>query len=89
MEALDRPGAVPSASTVRRYELALDVSLQLYVQTKSPHTQVHRYAHADSSPVAGFDWLWSQYVEIKDVYIFQTYTSILQLQAGTTAWAQD
>ena len=45
-----------------------------------------RYAHADSSPIAGYDWLWTQCTEIQDSKIFATYRAINSLQAAASTW---
>jgi hypothetical protein len=88
MESLDRPGTIPSGSLIRRYELALDIALQLTAQRRSSLDRVCRYGHADSSPIAGYDWMWSQYVEIRAADVAPTYLAVCQLAVAMQSWAQ-
>ena len=77
---------VPSASTMRRYELSFDVALILSLRSRPQRDRVYKFAHADSSPIAGYDWFWTQHKEILesaapcclsgDVYSRQTSGSI-------------
>ena len=55
---------LPAPSLIRRYELSLDIALNLLVQERTPSAFV-RFAHSDSSPMAGYDWLWMQLTEIR------------------------
>ena len=55
----------PSASTVRESEFAVDMALLLVLHQKHRHTQHFRFGLCDASPIAGFDWLWSQRVQIR------------------------
>ena len=61
---------IPSETLLRRYELSLDVALLL---TEQEHSYIIGplvlLSWIDSSPMAGFDWLWSAHheVAIKDL----------------------
>ena len=61
-----KPTTLPSRATIQRGELALDVALMLLqrLREQSHGQNVIRIAWADSSPLAGYDWIWSQYHEI-------------------------
>lgn len=41
--------------------------------------QVFRIAWADSSPIAGFDWIWSHYHEIRQRDVVAVFLSVRQL----------
>ena len=67
LEALHKkPSKPPSPSLLRRYELALDIALILAVRARQGrgHGDSFKFGHADSSPMAGFDWLWTQTTEL-------------------------
>jgi hypothetical protein len=91
IESLEQPenSTIPSASIIRRYELALDIAMHLLVQSRSRVDTVFRYGHADSSPIAGYDWMWSQYVEVKEGHLAQTYAAVVKLQSAISLWAED
>ena len=55
--------ATPAPSTVRESELAMDVAMLLVLHDK--HEQCARFALSDASPLAGYDWLWTQRVQIR------------------------
>ena len=65
VETLRQPSVTPSPSSIRRYELALDIALVLAVRKRADSGAMYRFGHADSSPIAGFDWLWSQHMELR------------------------
>jgi hypothetical protein len=51
---------MPSPSSIRRAELSLDIALlTLQRQSGQKSTNVVRVGWADSSPLAGYDWIWS------------------------------
>ena len=50
---------------------------------------VCRYGHADSSPMAGYDWLWSQYMEINTSLVVTTYTAITKVQTAMLTWTAE
>ena len=56
----------PGASTVRRAELSLDVALMVHRRSRvCTSNEVVRFMWCDSSPLVGYDWLWSQFHEIR------------------------
>ena len=56
---------LPSPSLVRRHELSLDIAIMLVTrQLATTRSSSSRYCLIDSSPLAGFDWVWSEYAEI-------------------------
>ena len=65
VETLRQPSVMPSPALIRRYELALDIALVLAVRKRADSGAMFRFGHADSSPIAGFDWLWSQHMELR------------------------
>jgi hypothetical protein len=79
--------ALPCPSLVRRLEITLDILLILLQrQQSSQHREkVYRYAWSDSSPIGGFEWLWSQYHEILQANVIETYRAVVQLQRSI-AW---
>lgn len=58
----DTTNSAPSASTLQRYELALDVAFML-LRSRLPHDCV-RFMWMDSSPQKQYDWVWAEYVEV-------------------------
>ena len=86
---LQRSAALPSSSIIRRYELALDIAMTFVLRRRSLEAAVWRYGHADSSPVAGYDWFWSQHVEVKKSKAVRTYRALNRLQTAITVWAQE
>ena len=89
IESLETRVALPSKSTIKRYELALDISLQFFLREVPAFLGVSRFGHADSSPIAGYDWLWSQYVEIRDAHLAHVFRAVINLQAAVASWASD
>jgi hypothetical protein len=58
-----RDSPKPSASLCRHYELSLVVAMLLLQRTREPGKCVG-FDWSDSSPQAGYDWLWSEFREI-------------------------
>ena len=56
------------------------------LRRQRPTTPMLRFGLADSSPIAGYDWLWSQFIEIPRSQAFRTYRAVCQLQASIEAW---
>ena len=77
-------GILPSATRIRRYELALDIALMLLLQRRSANATAVLFAHADSSPMAGFDWFWSQHVEVPAAQVVPTFLALVKLQNAIT-----
>ena len=50
---------IPSQTTVAEHELSLDLAIVSITRAKSTAEWV-RYGWSDSSPLAGYDWLWVQ-----------------------------
>ena len=71
---------MPKKSTLHVYEL--DVALMVLLRDKTEKGGiVARYLLSDSSPVAGQDWLWSQYAEISIDDVLEVFNAVLSLQA--------
>ena len=64
IESFEDSGSLPSASLIRHAEFSLDVAMLLWQRERSTRDVV-RYMWSDSSPMLGYDWLWSQYHEIE------------------------
>ena len=57
---------MPSASTIRYYELSLDMALLLTEQELFGDRMFDlRTTWSDSSPIKGVDWIWSQDVIVR------------------------
>ena len=82
---------MPKPSLLRRYHLALDIALMLFVRRRASKVngRVYRFAHADSSPIAGFDWLWTQHTEIAEVAAPAAFQAICKLAAETKSYRAD
>ena len=88
--SLSRTTKLPGETTIRRSELVLDVSMQLLLQQRSAsNLSVCRYGHADSSPLGGFDWLWSQYIEVPLDQAYRVFVAITKLQTALRDWADE
>ena len=74
-------------SLLRRYELALDMALILCSRTNWSSSLWARYGHADSSPMAGFDWLWSQHNQIQPSCLVKCFECIRQVHEWVVACA--
>ena len=78
---------IPSHTLLRRYQLALDVAIILLARRRiaklhADGETVARWAWSDSSPIAGFDWLWNRLIEIPESKVVQTSDAIVDLMAG-------
>eukprot|EP00971_Amphidinium_carterae_P352356 6492561-Amphidinium_carterae.1 len=51
---------MPRPSTLAAHRLSLDMAIIALSRAHSVKQAYVRYGWSDSSPVAGFDWLWSQ-----------------------------
>ena len=51
---------VASRSTIQRSQFLLDAALLVFLRSRTTGPVV-RFGHADSSPIAGYDWLWTEY----------------------------
>ena len=65
----------PSESSTRRAELAFDQGLSLFHRQQYDRDAV-RFGWTDSSPMGGFDWLWSQVHTISRRLLLQTVKAI-------------
>lgn len=58
---------MPSESCIRRAALSLYITIIFLTQERTAlRGPCGRFASLDSSPMVGFDWLWSEYIEIPD-----------------------
>ena len=72
------PDLLPSPSLLQRYELALDAALMLLAREKSSDRCV-RVGWTDSSPLAGYDWIWSQQHEIAESMLIPCFQAVCNL----------
>ena len=84
--ALRRSGArkLPSASTLARNELALDLALCELHRAQYKHNML-RFIWCDASEVGGFDWLWTQCHQISEDNIVSTANAAMSLAMLVTA----
>ena len=82
---LCNPGALPSPTRLREHELGLD--LALCMATRSRGQRVCRFGHTDSSPISGFDWLWTQYTEIPEHQVWNVFVAVRRMQNASRAYA--
>ena len=82
--------SVPSASLIRRHELSLDICIILLTRLlKQRHPDGEKFGMADSSPMANFDWIWSQYTEIQKLDIIPTFEAITQIKLSFEAYVAE
>ena len=74
-------GRLPSASLVRHAEFCLDIALLLWQRERSL-LDVVRYLWSDSSPMGGFDWLWSQHHEIERCKLVETAQAVWSFETA-------
>ncbi|CAK0831729.1 unnamed protein product, partial [Prorocentrum cordatum] len=86
-DQLRDPSTLPSASTVARGHLSLDVAMALN-RRRTFHPDTFRYLWTDSSPHAGFDWLWSQCHEIRRDRVVQVCKDVHLLITRIAAHAE-
>jgi hypothetical protein len=91
---IDVKAALPSPAISRRYEIALDIALMLLqrnsVQSSaSSGSSFVRMGLADSSPMAGFDWLWSEYYELDKRNVVSTFEAVVSLTGAIEAFARE
>ena len=65
-----------SASLIQRYELSLDVALLLLQRRieSAYGNRVGRVAWTGSSPIVGYEWIWSKYHAIAQVFVLKTFS---------------
>ena len=80
--------SLPSTSLIQRYELSLDIALLLLQREVSRNTEVVRVAWADSSPMGGFDWLWSEYHEVDKSKLASTFHAVTLLANGVRTFVE-
>ena len=72
----------PSASTVFYYELILDIAVVLLQRSRMTCPSI-RVEWSDSSQQANYDWLWSQYREIKMDRLVDWFHATIALENAT------
>ena len=79
----------PSPAIVRRCELSLDVALMLLSREEWGATRCIRVGWTDASPLAGYDWLWSQFHEIPSSELIRCHAAVTSLQQATSAYVAE
>ena len=92
----DARASLPSACIIRRCELSLDAALMLVQRDRvasaglaAGKPSVVRFGWADSSPIAGFDWIWSEYHEISRDRLVETFEAAVSLANATSTFARE
>ena len=83
VESIESPlsSVVPSPSTIARANLPVDIALCLYERDRwDDNKPTYRYAWSDSSPMAGYDWLWSQFKEISKEWVVPLWRAACKVQ---------
>ena len=72
----------PSISTLRFYEIALDVAMLLVERERrcSKSVDCARFDWSDSSPGKEYDWLWSMFREIGDNQLIDAFEASVLLE---------
>ena len=77
---------LPSTAILRHSELCLEVALILEVtDISNSESAVVRFILQDSSPMCGFDWLWSMHFEVQTSKLILVWESTMHLQAAIGA----
>ena len=76
----------PSATLVRRAEMSLDVAIMLISRSRFTDKCV-RFAMTDSSPIGGYDWLWSTFHEIHEDKLVSCFEALTALQTSIQDFA--
>jgi hypothetical protein len=82
----DMDEAIPSPSLINRYELCLDLAismLQRLIKERSPAGSLIKFGLTDASPMAGYDWLWSMFIEIRRERLISTWQSVMFIKRST------
>ena len=79
---------LPSASLISRYEIALDAALMLLAKKRAAPVCI-RVGWTDSSPLAGYDWIWSQYHEIPESKLVRCFSSVRKLSVAISAFVAE
>ena len=79
---------LPSASLLQRYEIALDTALMLLARERASGECI-RVGWSDSSLLAGYDWIWSQYHEIDQRKVLQTFKAVRSLRHAVCAFVNN
>lgn len=78
---------IPSKSQIRHSELSVDLAFMLLQRERCPDNVV-RYMWSDSSPMAGYDWLWSQYHEISRGSLVELHSAVRSLEVAMLGVAE-
>jgi hypothetical protein len=81
--------SLPSSSAIQRAELALDVAMMLVQRGRAAsQPDVVRVGWADSSPIGGRDWIWSEYHEIERGRLVETFEAVVSVANATSEYAR-
>lgn len=76
----DAVALVPGATTVRQGSLVLDLAFSRMRQRLNVDKDMARFLWSDSSPMFGFDWLWTQAHELPRDQLAATCQAVLSLR---------
>ena len=88
MDTEDLKCKLPSRRVIGRAELSLDLSLVLLMRLRCASSSFFRWGWSDSSPIAGFDWLWHRYIEVSQSKVVETADALNRLAASTRQFAR-
>ena len=83
-KSVAKAAKVGSASLLSRYELSLDLALMMCSKSLWASQDWTRFGHADSSPMGGYDWLWSQHLQVPTGSLTRCFMAVQR----THAWMQ-
>jgi hypothetical protein len=87
---IDLKKKLPSASLVQRYQLALDLAImELTKERYRKLPKTIKFGLADSSPIAGYDWIWSMYYEIRNDKVIEVWKAVMCLTRAIEAYVAE
>ena len=78
IEGCRRPSHNPASSMLQHYELSFDAAITMLQIDRTINPKI-RFDWNDSSPQAGYDWLWSEYRQIAKRDIPQAFNASVRL----------
>ena len=83
--------SLPSPALIRRHEVSLDVAMILYERERCriDGDMKCRIGWTDSSPLKGYDWIWSQYHEVAQDNVIKVFNSVVTLRRSMSQFLAD